>query len=667
MSTSETSTQPKIRDLPIFMIHETDGTQCRAQMSPDTVERYRAVWLDGGRFPPIDVYHDGETFYLADGFHRLEAARQAGLKKVSAKVHEGSRRDAMLHAIGANAEHGLPRTNEDKRRAVDMLLSDPEWQRRSNGWLAKAAAVSKPFIAKRRRVLGLDGEAVTGLDGKEYGAASDDGDDGDTWDPWEGREGDDARAFLETVDDWRLAELLMKRPPRGLKTRVNQQFEALKRLALGTWYDLRHQVEAGMKKEHGPWFWSAVNRRILQLPLYAEEPLGLEALKEEAATLTSFVKLERLIRVPLMEDPEQDKEWRIKLLRLHVEADSWRFRSMYIGDKDKADQCELLRPLCPAFADHLQEEHRKAKQIRREADSQSEKERAERHQAERIALAGVVAGAPGWTPDDLTQPLESHVTGKLLSQLRWPGADVRPARHRIGAVLAKHFALSGSPVEVCPDPVCGSKGGWRAEGTQLGSFCWRCDRPKATSEAVAAEHLAYVQELIRIGHPVELDGAEPAAAPPSASPPSPAPGARLQVAPPVAGGNADTCPICFTVAVGLQTTVDRGEVLAEHPLPFDDGKPCPGSFLALEKARSVINALDSAAPEVVRILTGLERVLSDKRICQAVGPHLAHHAPALWSELEAWSEDKHPGSAHSAGGRGGTKPQDSAKTEESAA
>ncbi|EWY35857.1 hypothetical protein N825_32650 [Skermanella stibiiresistens SB22] len=39
----------------------------------------------------------------------------------------GSRRDAVPHAVGANARHGLPRSNADKRDAVMILLKDPEW------------------------------------------------------------------------------------------------------------------------------------------------------------------------------------------------------------------------------------------------------------------------------------------------------------------------------------------------------------------------------------------------------------------------------------------------------------------------------------------------------------------------------------------------------------
>jgi hypothetical protein len=52
-----------------------------------------------------------------------------GLAKISADVREGSRRDAILYAVGANASHGLKRTNRDKRNAVRVLLKDPGGRR----------------------------------------------------------------------------------------------------------------------------------------------------------------------------------------------------------------------------------------------------------------------------------------------------------------------------------------------------------------------------------------------------------------------------------------------------------------------------------------------------------------------------------------------------------
>ena len=45
------------------------------------------------------------------------ALRAASAMEISAEMRDGTWRDAVLYSVGANAAHGLPRTNEDKRRA----------------------------------------------------------------------------------------------------------------------------------------------------------------------------------------------------------------------------------------------------------------------------------------------------------------------------------------------------------------------------------------------------------------------------------------------------------------------------------------------------------------------------------------------------------------------
>jgi hypothetical protein len=67
-------------------------------------------------------YHDGSTYWLADGFHRYHAARKRGEKWIDAQVIKGSRDDARWHAAGANTQHGLNRTTADKQKAVRLAL-----------------------------------------------------------------------------------------------------------------------------------------------------------------------------------------------------------------------------------------------------------------------------------------------------------------------------------------------------------------------------------------------------------------------------------------------------------------------------------------------------------------------------------------------------------------
>lgn len=59
----------------------------------------------------------------------------------------------MQYAVGANAAHGLRRTNADKRRAVTMLLDDPESVQWSDREIAKACAVSHEFVRQQRAAI----------------------------------------------------------------------------------------------------------------------------------------------------------------------------------------------------------------------------------------------------------------------------------------------------------------------------------------------------------------------------------------------------------------------------------------------------------------------------------------------------------------------------------
>ncbi len=131
------------------------GAQMRAAMNEETVADYAEEMVAGAEFPPVIVYHDGEAYWLADGYHRVDAARRIGRNDITAEVHDGDRRDAILHGIGANARHGLRRTQADKRHAVETLLRDEQWFKWSDRHIAKIANVDHKTVGKiRREVLG---------------------------------------------------------------------------------------------------------------------------------------------------------------------------------------------------------------------------------------------------------------------------------------------------------------------------------------------------------------------------------------------------------------------------------------------------------------------------------------------------------------------------------
>lgn len=146
--------------LPLAKIRVDGGTQSRSALCSETVADYADSMRAGSIFPDLIVFQGIDErivptdtrlyFWLASGFHRYHAFLQAGRLAVECKVYQGTRRDALLFSVGANEKHGLRRTNEDKRKAVELLLADAEWRSRSDVWIADQCHVDRHFVARVR-------------------------------------------------------------------------------------------------------------------------------------------------------------------------------------------------------------------------------------------------------------------------------------------------------------------------------------------------------------------------------------------------------------------------------------------------------------------------------------------------------------------------------------
>lgn len=164
-----------IKILPIEEIQASAATQARYRLDKPTIKEYAADMKAGAKFPPIVVFAEkgSERYYLSDGFHRLAAAKLAKLTTIETEVREGTLRDALAHALGVNAEHGLRRTNKDKRNAVVIALKDPEWVGWSNTDIARLCHVSDMTVKRVRTDLETQGAideqdtVKTTRDGKE--------------------------------------------------------------------------------------------------------------------------------------------------------------------------------------------------------------------------------------------------------------------------------------------------------------------------------------------------------------------------------------------------------------------------------------------------------------------------------------------------------------------
>lgn len=156
--------------LAIDKIRTDGGTQSRAQIDGDIVEEYAHVFLTSPRFPlpPVVVFYDGKEYWLADGFHRLAAAKLAAKADLRVDVVQGTQREAILYSVGANAKHGLRRTNADKRRAVETLLRDEEWSKKSDRWIAEKCGVNHETVTRVRVATGqLAENASSSREGKD--------------------------------------------------------------------------------------------------------------------------------------------------------------------------------------------------------------------------------------------------------------------------------------------------------------------------------------------------------------------------------------------------------------------------------------------------------------------------------------------------------------------
>lgn len=161
------------QDLPLEAIDVYGGTQTRVKTDDEAISSYAAEMAQGTVFPPITVFYDGATYWLADGFHRYLAAKRNETPTIHAEVHAGGRSDALRHALGANATNGVYRNNADKRNVVEIALR--EWSDRANPVLAEICKVSVELVRQVRKEM-IDSQrlapsvTLTGRDGKEYPA-----------------------------------------------------------------------------------------------------------------------------------------------------------------------------------------------------------------------------------------------------------------------------------------------------------------------------------------------------------------------------------------------------------------------------------------------------------------------------------------------------------------
>jgi hypothetical protein len=174
--------QPKTDYLKITDLVIDPRLQMRAKgLNEEHVNDLVEAIKQGKELPKVQVRRIKDRGdFVTDGFHTLEAHGVAGFTKVAVDIKHGSWEDAVLDAALANQEHlGLKRSNKDKRRAVEMLLSvRPNW---SGAKIAQELGVSDSLVNDVRKEQSNNDELtdsvssssseekIIGVNGKHYG------------------------------------------------------------------------------------------------------------------------------------------------------------------------------------------------------------------------------------------------------------------------------------------------------------------------------------------------------------------------------------------------------------------------------------------------------------------------------------------------------------------
>jgi hypothetical protein len=148
-----------VKELNIADIRIDGGTQIRKQLNQDKVDEYAQQMEDGVVFPPITVFFDGSSYWLASGFHRLFGEKKRGSSTIKAVVKNGTIEDATLFALGDN-KHGLNMTAEDYRRSIEIMLKHPKWGEWSNIKIAEWIGTSAMTVGRVKKERNIEQPAV---------------------------------------------------------------------------------------------------------------------------------------------------------------------------------------------------------------------------------------------------------------------------------------------------------------------------------------------------------------------------------------------------------------------------------------------------------------------------------------------------------------------------
>jgi hypothetical protein len=158
-----------VKQIELAKIAVDASTQTRASIDEGVVADYAEKMLNGVQFPAIVLFHDGNQYYIGDGFHRVLATQRNGAVAVASDVRPGTREDALWFALGANREHGHRMTIADKKHAV--MIAVMTFPKLTQTEMAQHIGCTQGFVSQVISANNLARPSrVTGSDGKTYPA-----------------------------------------------------------------------------------------------------------------------------------------------------------------------------------------------------------------------------------------------------------------------------------------------------------------------------------------------------------------------------------------------------------------------------------------------------------------------------------------------------------------
>lgn len=129
--------------------------QPRAYLSRDAVRRYKQVYrANSDGLPPIKLGRlPSGSLVLIDGFHRVEAAKEAGLTSLRAETVETTMGLARWLAVDANISHGVPIPRSQKRDVFKRFVQARQNQRLDGTLMSSREIARKLPLASHATML----------------------------------------------------------------------------------------------------------------------------------------------------------------------------------------------------------------------------------------------------------------------------------------------------------------------------------------------------------------------------------------------------------------------------------------------------------------------------------------------------------------------------------